>query len=195
MAKRGFLAEVQRAAAASAKEAERRQREAQRQYAAQVRAAEKAAAAEKRAAAAVSKAQETERKQLEKDRQAAHVAACQAEAESRNAQIEAVYDDIDSLLEATLEVDDHVDLEKLRQQVSRPPFPRPDLENELHKHFADRAVNQANQRKEFFFATPAEVRQVLADKVGTALLEFSETAEATEYLQSVSYWPENVRPN
>lgn len=69
------------------------------------------------------------------------------------------------------------------------------LENELHKHFADRAVNQANQRKEFFFATPAEVRQVLADKVGTALLEFSETAEATEYLQSVSYWPENVRPN
>jgi hypothetical protein len=68
------------------------------------------------------------------------------------------------------------------------------LENELHKHFADRALNQTNLRKEFFFATPAEVRKVLADKVGTALLEFSETAEATEYLQSVSAWPENARP-
>lgn len=67
------------------------------------------------------------------------------------------------------------------------------LENELHKHFADRALNQANFRKEFFFATPAEVRQVLTDKVGTALLEFSESAEATEYLQSVSGWPKNVR--
>ncbi len=63
------------------------------------------------------------------------------------------------------------------------------LENELHKHFADRAVNQANPRKEFFFATPAEVREVLREKVGN-LLEFTEHAEATEYLQSVGTWPE-----
>jgi Domain of unknown function (DUF4041)/T5orf172 domain len=58
------------------------------------------------------------------------------------------------------------------------------LENELHKHFADRAVNRANLRKEFFFATPGEVRDVLMDKVGN-LLEFTEQAESTEYLQSV----------
>jgi len=63
------------------------------------------------------------------------------------------------------------------------------VENELHQHFADRAVNMANFRKEFFFATPAEVRVVLADQVGN-LLEFSERADATEYLQSVQYWPE-----
>ena len=63
------------------------------------------------------------------------------------------------------------------------------LENELHKHFADRAVNMVNNRKEFFFATSAEVREALAEKVG-ALLEFTEKAEATEYLQSVRYWPE-----
>lgn len=62
------------------------------------------------------------------------------------------------------------------------------LENELHHHFADRAVNRANSRKEFFFAAPSEVRDVLAEKVGS-LLEFTETAEATEYLQSVRYWP------
>lgn len=62
------------------------------------------------------------------------------------------------------------------------------LENELHKHFALRALNQANPRKEFFFATPAEVRDVLRDKVGS-LLEFHEVADATEYLQSVGQWP------
>ena len=66
------------------------------------------------------------------------------------------------------------------------------LENELHKHFMDKALNRANARKEFFFATPAEVRQVLEDKVGN-LLEFREEADATEYLQSKNLWPEQVR--
>lgn len=65
------------------------------------------------------------------------------------------------------------------------------LENELHRHFAHRAVNQANSRKEFFFATPAEVRDVLASKVGN-LLEFAEDAEATEYFQSVGRWPKAI---
>jgi len=66
------------------------------------------------------------------------------------------------------------------------------LENELHHHFAHRAVNQANARKEFFFATPAEVRDVLASKVGD-LLEFAEEAEATEFFQSVGRWPAENR--
>lgn len=63
------------------------------------------------------------------------------------------------------------------------------LENELHKHFAARALNQANPRKEFFFATPTEVREVLQDKVGN-LLEFNDSAAATEYLQSINLWPD-----
>ena len=67
------------------------------------------------------------------------------------------------------------------------------LEADLHRHFADRAVNQANARKEFFFATPAEVRDVLAGKVGN-LLEFTEEAEATEYFQSLGSWPSQRRP-
>lgn len=63
------------------------------------------------------------------------------------------------------------------------------LENELHKHFADRALNRANARKEFFFAKPAEVREVLVAKVGN-MLEFTDEVEATEYRQSVGLWPE-----
>ncbi|MFO1400000.1 MAG: DUF4041 domain-containing protein [Steroidobacteraceae bacterium] len=66
------------------------------------------------------------------------------------------------------------------------------LENDLHQHFADRKVNWVNDRREFFFATPAEVREVLASKVGN-LLEFVEEVASTEYLQSVSNWPEHVR--
>lgn len=66
------------------------------------------------------------------------------------------------------------------------------LENELHQHFSDRRVNWANMRREFFFATPAQVRAVLAEKLGN-LLEFTEHAESTEYLQSVHYWPDVVQ--
>ncbi|PRB05834.1 MULTISPECIES: DUF4041 domain-containing protein [Microbacterium] len=62
------------------------------------------------------------------------------------------------------------------------------LEADLHRHFADRALNRANSRKEFFFATPAEVRDVLLEKVGN-MLEFTEHADATEYRQSVGLWP------
>lgn len=62
------------------------------------------------------------------------------------------------------------------------------LERELHEHFVERALNRANSRKEFFFASPAEVRDVLTGKVGN-LLEFSEAADATEFHQSVHYWP------
>jgi hypothetical protein len=67
------------------------------------------------------------------------------------------------------------------------------LEYELHEHFSSRRVNWVNDRKEFFFASPAEVRSVLAEKLGN-LLEFAEHVESTEYLQSVGYWPEHVRP-
>lgn len=62
------------------------------------------------------------------------------------------------------------------------------LENELHKHFATRALNQANPRKEFFFTTPSEVRDVLLERVGN-ILEFVESADATEYRQSLNAWP------
>ena len=62
------------------------------------------------------------------------------------------------------------------------------VEQELHDAFAEARVNRVNTRREFFFATPIEVREVLAEKLG-ALLEFAEQPEATQYLQSRKYWP------
>ncbi|MDZ4252531.1 MAG: DUF4041 domain-containing protein [Sulfuritalea sp.] len=67
------------------------------------------------------------------------------------------------------------------------------LENELHERFSARRVNWANNRKEFFFASPADVRTVLSEKLGN-LLEFAEHVESTEYLQSVRYWPDHIQP-
>lgn len=66
------------------------------------------------------------------------------------------------------------------------------LEAELHQHFASRRLNHVNTRREFFFASPAEVRDLLASKIGN-LLEFREHAESSEYLQSSSQWPAHQR--
>ncbi len=66
------------------------------------------------------------------------------------------------------------------------------LEAELHQHFSDQRVNCANRRKEFFFASPKEVQEVLASKTGN-LLEFTEQADSADYLQSIRYWPEEHR--
>ena len=67
-----------------------------------------------------------------------------------------------------------------------------DLEADLHRHFSPNRVNFANERKEFFFATPSDVRDVLESKVG-GLLEFTEHAESLEFLQSKKYWPSRVQ--
>ncbi|MFQ6331617.1 DUF4041 domain-containing protein (plasmid) [Nocardia sp. CWNU-33] len=63
------------------------------------------------------------------------------------------------------------------------------LENELHKEFGSRRLNHANLRREFFFATPDEVRRTLAKKVGN-LLDYNAAPEATQYFQSKRYWPD-----
>lgn len=62
------------------------------------------------------------------------------------------------------------------------------LEYELHQHFSHRRLNHANVRKEFFFASPQEVREVLISKVGS-LLEYNDQIISTEYFQSVGNWP------
>lgn len=67
------------------------------------------------------------------------------------------------------------------------------LESELHNRFSAYRVNWVNNRKEFFFASPAEVRSALSEKLGN-LLEFAEHVESTEYLQSVRYWPVHIQP-
>jgi restriction system protein len=76
----------------------------------------------------VTKVRDDERKRLEKDAKAAHSASKETEVERLNAELAETYDEIDSLLAATLQVDDYVDLEKLRQRAKHPPFDRADLD-------------------------------------------------------------------
>ena len=68
------------------------------------------------------------------------------------------------------------------------------VEANLHRAFADRRVNHVNLRREFFFATPAEVQTVLLDQQAGNLLEFTEEPEAIQYLQSKKYWPDHAGP-
>ncbi|MFG2000960.1 DUF4041 domain-containing protein [Spirillospora sp. NPDC048911] len=60
------------------------------------------------------------------------------------------------------------------------------LEGELHKAFARQRVNQVNLRREFFYATPAQVRAKLAKISGNHLLEYRDTADAEEWRASGS---------
>ncbi|WP_242902199.1 DUF4041 domain-containing protein [Actinomadura terrae] len=58
------------------------------------------------------------------------------------------------------------------------------LENSLHQAFAEQRVNQVNLRREFFYATPAEVRRALERISGNHLLEYTEVPEAIEFRTS-----------
>lgn len=128
MPRRGFFAELQYQSRLLAREHERAQREAARNHAAAIRAAERAKSAALRIRAELDRAAEAERKRLEKEARNAHVAAKEAEVLEQNGNLQQIYDDIDSLLAATLAVDDHVDLKSLRIVVKHPPFDRSDLE-------------------------------------------------------------------
>jgi len=59
------------------------------------------------------------------------------------------------------------------------------IESKIHERLADRRVNRINLRREFFYATPKEVKEHLAELAGE-LLTFEEIAEALEYHQSVN---------
>ncbi len=57
----------------------------------------------------------------------------------------------------------------------------PKLEARLHDTFAEYRVNRVNQRREFFYVTPGQVRDALAKLDGEHLLEFKDEAEAYEW--------------
>lgn len=56
------------------------------------------------------------------------------------------------------------------------------IEAEMHARLSDVRVNLVNFRREFFRATPAQVKHLLSDLAGE-LLEFHEVPEALEYRQ------------
>jgi len=60
------------------------------------------------------------------------------------------------------------------------------LETELHQRLAAKKVNQVNQRREFFYSTPSEVRDLLTQIAGAHLVEFNERSEAMEWRASGS---------
>lgn len=128
MARRGFFAEMQHQSVVRAREAEQAQADQTKQHAAAVRKAERTQKAAERAASQAARASDVDRKRLEKAAKEAHQAAMQATVDERNGGIEATYEAIDSLLTATLDRDDYVDLEALRQQAEHPPFDRPELD-------------------------------------------------------------------
>ena len=113
------MAEQQRIRAANA---------AQREHAAAVRKQEAAA---KRAEAARTKAlraAQADAKRAEAEAKRLHQEERLAEVERLNAELASAYEAIDSVLSATLDVDDFVDLTTLRAVADHPPFPHPDLE-------------------------------------------------------------------
>ncbi|MCP2221715.1 DUF4041 domain-containing protein [Bradyrhizobium elkanii] len=58
------------------------------------------------------------------------------------------------------------------------------IETSMHDRLADCRVNAINRRREFFRATPLEVKTQLGNLTGE-LLEFREVAEAIEYRQTI----------
>lgn len=58
------------------------------------------------------------------------------------------------------------------------------IETEMHHRLADLRVNTVNHRREFFRASPVEVRDVLCELAGE-LLQFHEIPEALEYRQCI----------
>jgi len=128
MARRGFFAELQYQSRVAAKERERAQRDAQRNYLAIVRHSEQARMASERANTQLSKAAISERKRFEKQALEAHNAAQEASVAMRNEKLKQMYEEIETLLAATLGVDDFIDLNSLRVDVFHPPFARADLE-------------------------------------------------------------------
>lgn len=54
------------------------------------------------------------------------------------------------------------------------------VENALHRHFEAVRVNRINNRREFFYTTPAEVKKVLSSIDGN-VLEYRDEAEAEQF--------------
>lgn len=57
------------------------------------------------------------------------------------------------------------------------------VEAEMHRRLAEKRVNRVNLRREFFYTSPSEVRDLLGSVAGD-LIQYEEVPEAVEYRQS-----------
>ena len=122
MAKRGFFAELNYQAQQAEKRRRQQEAAAVRAHNAAVREVQRAEKAAERARLAAQRASAAEKKAAEKEAKRLHVEAREAEVAALNAELASTYNDIDSLLEATLDVDDFVDLETLKVTPKHPDF-------------------------------------------------------------------------
>jgi restriction system protein len=81
-------------------------------------------------------ANERDRKTWAKDVKAAHARSQEAQVDLMNAKIKDIYDELEGLLKATIDVDDYVDLKTLLRSADTTPFDRPELEAVLPPPFA-----------------------------------------------------------
>lgn len=125
---KSFVSGALRAAKTMERERVRQNRIADREYNAALKEKERAAKDRERQLRQNSIANERERKAYEKELKAAHIESQLAEVESMNAQIHDAFDELEGLLQATVDVDDYVDLESLRKSEDTTPFDRPKLE-------------------------------------------------------------------
>lgn len=128
MARRGLLAELHHMSKVAAREREQALRAAVRDHDLAVRRAQQAQLQAERARVQSARASEAERKRAEVEARRLHIEAMEANVSALNAALAQSYDEIDSLLHATLNVDDFVDLETLRQVAVHPPFGGLELE-------------------------------------------------------------------
>jgi restriction system protein len=120
--RRGLLAELHY----QNQQAEKRRRQqaagAYRAQAAALREAERTRHAAQRARQVAVVANVHERARLEKEAARLHDESQVAEVKARNASLTQTFEDIDGILAATLDVDNYVDLERLKVTAQHPPF-------------------------------------------------------------------------
>jgi restriction system protein len=120
--RRGFFAEMAHQAAVAEKNRQRAHAAAVRAQAQRQRQAEQARRQYEQAVRAAERQSAHEAKMAEMERQRLHREAQEAEVDRLNGELALQLADIDNVLAATLDVDDFIDLEKLRTVVEHPPF-------------------------------------------------------------------------
>ncbi|MFB6722892.1 hypothetical protein ACFCV3_22125 [Kribbella sp. NPDC056345] len=120
--RRGFFAELQHQSAVAQRERQRAQAAAVRAQVGAQREAERAFAAAQRAHIAALRADERAAAEAMREAQRLHVEAQESRVAALNTNLEMYLSDIDKILVATLQVDDYVELEKLRKTAVHPPF-------------------------------------------------------------------------
>ena len=122
MAKRGFFAEMTRIAAQAERERQRANAAAYRAMQQAQRQAERSAREAERHAVQTARLDAKAQVAAEKEAARLHLKAREAEVASMNESLKVLLADVDAVLEATLDVDDFVDLNTLRQVVEHPVF-------------------------------------------------------------------------